>query len=336
MKLSHFLKLSALAGAVSLMAGTTAALSGDNVTLATASTGGSYYPVGVQLSTIVTETLGAGGIRMSPITTGGSAENVDLIRTNEAQMALMMGLYGRDGYTGTGTREGRPKVENLRSVAALWQNVEQYVIRTSSVSSGDLSDLATLGSRFSIGPRNSGTEGTSRLVLNAIGIDPETAFSVTNMKYGAAAEAFQNGRIDGMSATAGVPTPAVAQAFLTAGHEVTVLDVTDEQLGKVNEVAGGLFTRAVIPANTYDGQLAEIRTIKQPNFLSASADLSEETVYEITRAMFENLVRLQEASKAAKAIRLETALDGLPVPLHPGAVKFYKEQGIEIPERLRP
>lgn len=308
----------------------------ENVTLATASTGGSYYPVGVALSTIVTDKLADKGIRMSPITTGGSAENIDLIRTNEAQMAIMMGLYGRDGFTASGTREGRPPVKNLRSIAALWQNYEQYVIRSDKVVSGNISDLGKLGSQFSIGPRNSGTEGTSRLVLGAIGINPEEAFSVTNMKYGAAAEAFQNGRIDGMSATAGVPTPAVAQAYVTAGDEVVILSVTDEQLAKVNESAGGLFTRAVIAARTYEGQKEDINTIKQPNFLSASADLSADTVYEITKTMFADLARLQEANKAAKAITLETALDGLPVPLHPGAIRFYEEKGIAVPDRLRP
>ncbi len=312
------------------------ARAGENVTLATASSGGSYYPVGVALSTIVSGKLAGKKIRMSPITTGGSAENIDLIRTNEAQMAIMMGLYGRDGYTASGTRKGRPKVKNLRSIAALWQNYEQYVVRRSKVRSGDISDLGSLGSRFSIGPRNSGTEGSSRLILGAIGIKPEAAFSVTNMKYGAAAEAFQNGRIDGMSATAGVPTPAVAQVYVTSGGDVTVLNVTDEQLAKINDAAGGLFTRAIIPAGTYRGQGKDIKTIKQPNFLAASADLSKDTVYEIAKAMFENLPQLQQAHGAARAIKLESALDGLPVPLHPGAIRFYEEKGIAIPDRLRP
>jgi TRAP transporter TAXI family solute receptor len=333
MNIQKQLKTTAIAGLISFIG---AAASGEDITLATASTGGSYYPVGVQLSTIVTEALGGKGVRMSPITTGGSAENVDLIRTGEAQMAVMMGLYGRDGYTATGTREGRPKVENLRSVAALWQNVEQYIIRSDKVETGDLSDLASLGTQFSIGPRNSGTEGTSRLVMAAVGIDPETAFSVTNMKYGAAAEAFQNGRIDGMSATAGVPTPAVAQAFVTSGDEVAVLNVTDAQLDQINAAAGGLFTRIVIPAGTYEGQTLDVATIQQPNFLAASADLSDEAVYQVTRVMFGELTRLQEANKAAAAIRLETALNGLPVPLHPGALRFYEEQGFDIPDRLRP
>ncbi|WP_350046424.1 TAXI family TRAP transporter solute-binding subunit [Thalassospira sp.] len=313
------------------------AAAAENIVLATASTGGSYYPVGVALSTAVTNDLAEFyDIRMSPITSGGSAENVDLIRLGEAQMAIMMGLYGRDGYTASGTRAGRPAVTNLRSIAALWQNVEQFVVRKDKIKSGTLADLGDLGTQFSIGPRNSGTEGTSRLVLGAVGIEPEKAFSVTNMKYDAAAEALQNGRIDGMSASAGVPTPSVAQAFVTSGDEIALLNVSDEQLDAISKSSGGLFTRAEIKAATYENQGETVQTIRQPNFLAVSADLSEETVYLITKAMFENLHKLQQANQAARAISMDDALQGLPVPLHPGAIRYYKDVGIDVPTHLMP
>ncbi|POF29129.1 TAXI family TRAP transporter solute-binding subunit [Roseibium marinum] len=308
----------------------------DNVTLATASSGGSYYPVGVALATIVTEKLADKGIRLSPITTAGSAENVDLVRGNEAPMAIMMGLYGRDGFTGTGTREGRPAVTNLRSIASLWQNYEQFVIRADKVKSGDLSDLTQLGSQFSVGPRNSGTEGTSRIVLGAVGVDVNHDFLPVNMKYAAAAEAFQNNRLGGLSASGGIPTPSVSQLFVTSGDDMRLLKVTDEQLEKISEASGGLFTRAIIPVGTYQGQTDAVETLKQPNFMAVSADLSDDTVYEITKVMFENLDQLKAAHSAAAAINLETAMDGLPVPLHPGAIRFYEEKGMTVPDALRP
>jgi len=312
------------------------AIADENITLATASSGGSYYPVGVALATIVTEKLADKGIRLSPITTAGSAENVDLVRGNEAPMAIMMGLYGRDGFTGTGTRAGKPPVTNLRSIAALWQNYEQFIIRKEKAATGNLSDLNTLGTQFSVGPRNSGTEGTSKIVLGAIDVDVTHDFLPVNMKYEGAAEAFQNGRLGGLSASGGIPTPAVSQLYVTSGEEMQMLEVTDAQLEKISEASGGLFTRAVIPAGTYQGQSGDINTIKQPNFMAMSADVSEETVYEITRTMFENLDQLQAAHAAAAAIRLDTALDGLPVPLHPGAIRYYEEQGLTIPAALRP
>ncbi|MBZ8134092.1 TAXI family TRAP transporter solute-binding subunit [Afifella sp. IM 167] len=326
-----FLTAMMLVGALSASAS-----ADENITLATASSGGSYYPVGVALATIVTDKLADKGIRLSPITTAGSAENVDLVRGNEAPMAIMMGLYGRDGYTASGTREGKPPVTNLRSIAALWQNYEQFVIRKDKVSSGDLSDLTQLGAQFSVGPRNSGTEGTSKIVLGAIGVDVHHDFLPVNMKYDAAAEAFQNGRLGGLSASGGIPTPSVSQLYVTSGNDMQMLEVTDEQLEKISEASGGLFTRAIIPAGTYQGQSEDINTLKQPNFLAMSADVSEETVYQITKTMFENLDQLREAHAAAKAIQLETAMDGLPVPLHPGAIRYYEEQGLTIPDLLRP
>ncbi|MXN17725.1 TAXI family TRAP transporter solute-binding subunit [Pseudooceanicola sp. GBMRC 2024] len=306
----------------------------ENLTLATGSSGGTYFPVGVALSTLVSEQLADKSVRMSPITTGGSAENVELLGSNEAQVAIMFGIYGRDGYRGVGLRQGRPPIPELRSITALWPDYDQFVLRKDLVKTGTLSDLDGLGAAFSVGPRNSGTEGTTRLLLDAVGIDPETAFKPTNMNYNAAAEAFQNGRIAGLSAAGGIPTPAVSQIYSTSADETAILQVSDEQAARIAEATDGLFTPVEIPAGTYPNQSEPIQTVMQPNFLAVRADVPEETVYEMTKAMFEHLDVLRAASSAAKVISLETALKGLPVPLHPGAARYFREQGIAIPENL--
>ena len=118
-----------------------------------------------------------------------------------------------------------------------------------------------------------------------------------------------------------------------AGDSVTPLQVTDEQMMAMD---GGrnLWTRFVIPAGTYPGQDSDWNTIAQPNFLATNADVSEENVYMITKTIYENLPFLQAIHPATKAMALENAIAGLPVPLHPGAAKYYQEQGIEVPERL--
>lgn len=306
----------------------------ENLTLATGSSGGTYFPVGVALSTLVSDALAENSVRMSPITTGGSAENVELMATNEAQVAIMFGIYGRDGYRGIGLRDGRPPIPELRSITALWPDYDQFVIHKDHVKTGTLSDLEHLGAAFSVGPRNSGTEGTTRLLLEAVGIDPETAFQQTNMNYNAAAEAFQNGRIAGLSAAGGIPTPAVSQIYSTSAKDIAILQVTDGQAARIAEATDGLFTQVEIPAGTYPNQNDVIRTVMQPNFLAVRADVSEDTVYAMTKAMFENLEVLRAASSAAEIISLDIALKGLPVPLHPGAARYYSEQGLEIPENL--
>ena len=140
-------------------------------------------------------------------------------------------------------------------------------------------------------------------------------------------------RSTGAGIPAGPPVGAITRAFAALGKDITVLDFTDEQIAKAN---GGLtlWTRFVIPANTYPGQDKPINTIAQPNFLAVRDDVDEEAVYKIVKTIYENLPFLQNIHKATKAMKLESAIAGLPVPLHPGAARYYREQGIEIPDSL--
>ncbi|RMG57777.1 MAG: TAXI family TRAP transporter solute-binding subunit, partial [Deltaproteobacteria bacterium] len=117
--------------------------------------------------------------------------------------------------------------------------------------------------------------------------------------------------------------------------DVVILEFTDEQLEKVRN-AYPVWNRYVIPPGTYPHLDKPVNTIAQPNFLAVRPDLPEETVYLITKTIFENLPFLHNIHKATKAIKLERAVLGLPVPLHPGAVKYYREKGIEIPKELLP
>ena len=129
---------------------------------------------------------------------------------------------------------------------------------------------------------------------------------------------------------------AVTQLFAQMGAEkVKVLDFTEEQLASIHEKFP-IWNRFVVKAGTYPGQENDIQTISQPNFLAARPDLSEETVYKITKTIYENLSFLHGIHKATLAMSLERAISGLPVPLHPGAAKYYQEQGIEIPAELMP
>jgi len=186
---------------------------------------------------------------------------------------------------------------------------------------------------MALGRQNSGTIGSNRTLLSGLGIDMDNDYELVFAGYGPSAEALQNGQVKGIGTPAGVPTGAVSQLMAAAGDNVTPLEITDEQLSAMD---GGrnLWTRYVIAAGTYPGQETDWNTAAQPNFLATSADLSEDNVYMITKTIYENLPFLQAIHPATKAMALEKAIAGLPVPLHPGAAKFYKEQGIEIPDRL--
>jgi len=327
----------AAAAAVVAVFSTAAVAQERSYILATATTGGTYYPVGVALATLTKVKLQPKQkISMSAITSAGSGENVKLLRENQAQFAILQGLYGAWAWTGTGQVRADGPQKDLRSVSMLWQNVEHFVVASEFAKSGNASDLTGLkGKKFSIGKRNSGTEGSGRTILGGLGIDPDATFDMVYMGYNPSADALQNGTIQGMNIPAGPPVAGVTRAAAALGDKIRVLDFTDEQVAKVNEAAGlELWTRYVIPADTYPGQTAAINTIAQPNFLAVRADVDEEAVYKITKTIYENLAFLNGIHKATKAMALERAIAGLPFPLHPGAAKYYKEQGLTIPDHL--
>lgn len=306
-----------------------------NYLLATASTGGTYYPVGVAISTLTKVKLQpTHKIGMSAINSAGSGENVKLLRDNEAQFAILQGLFGYYAWNGKGPLEQEGPQKELRSVTMLWQNVEQFVVLADKAKTGTAADLAGLkGERMALGKKNSGTIGSNKFLLSNMGIDADSTYDLVYVGYGPSADALQNGQVAGMSTPAGTPTSAVTRAFAALGDKIKVLDFSDEEMKKAD---GGLnlWTRYVIEAGTYPGQAEDINTIAQPNFLAVRADIDDEAVYMITKTIYENLPFLNAIHKATKVMAVEKALAGLPMPLHPGALKYYKEIGLEIPERL--
>ncbi len=308
-----------------------------NYLLATATTGGTYYPVGVAISTLTKVKLQPKyKIGMSAINSAGSGENIKLLRDNEVQFAILQGLFGYYAWNGKGPLENDGPQKELRSVSMLWQNVEHFTVFADKAKTGTIADLENLkGERMALGARNSGTIGSNKFLLGNLGIDAEESFELVYGGYGPSADALQNGQIAGLGIPGGAPTGAITRVMAAMGDKIKILDFTDEQAKKAD---GGfeLYTRYVIKAGTYPGQTEDINTIAQPNFLAVRADVDEEAVYMITKTIYENLPFLNAIHKATSVMALEKALAGLPMPLHPGAAKYFQEVGLEIPARLMP
>lgn len=307
--------------------------------LATATTGGTYYPVGVAIATLTKVKLEPKEkVSLSAIASAGSGENVKLLRENQAQFAILQGLFGAWAGKGSGMLKGDGPQKNIRSVGMLWVNVEHFLIRSDLAKTGTVADLQALkGKKFSIGARNSGTEGSGRTILSGLGIDTDKHFDVVYMGYNPTADALQNGTILGANIPGGVPVSAITQTMAKMGDKVRVLDFTDAEVKQANKDIGvDLWTRYVIPAKSYPGQTKPINTVAQPNFLAVNANVDEDAVYLVTKTMFENLGFLNNIHKATNAMALDKAIAGLPVPLHPGAVKYFKEKGLKIPSALMP
>ncbi|CCQ73179.1 TAXI family TRAP transporter solute-binding subunit [Magnetospira sp. QH-2] len=303
--------------------------------LATASTGGTYYPVGVALSTLVKVKLQPKQkIGMSAINSAGSGENIKLLRENEAQFAILQGLYGHYAKTGTGPIANDGPQKDLRSVSMLWQNVEHFAVLKDYAKTGTVDDLANVkGKAMAMGKKNSGTIGSNRTILKHLGIDMDKDYSLMYGGYGPSVDALQNGQVVGFGIPAGAPAGAVTKAMANMSDRMAILDLSDAQAEKADG-GMGLWTRFVIPAGTYPNQAKDINTIAQPNFLAVRHDVDEDAVYRITKATYENLAFLNAIHKATKAMAIEKAIAGLPLPLHPGALKYYQEVGIKVPAHL--
>ena len=301
--------------------------------LTTATTGGTFYPVGVALATIAHAQLAeTEGISLTTISSAGSLENVKLLRDNQVQFAILQGPFGAWSWAGEGPVSS-PQT-HMRSVSALWQNVEHFVLLSELATTGEIMDLDNLdGERYVLGARNSGAEQTGRFILETLGIDYEEKFNLAYMGYGPTTSAIQDGNIVGMNIPAGAPVSSITQAYALLGDRMTILNWTQETLDKIN-AKYPLWDWYDFPPGTYPNQDKLIRTIGSPNVLVTRDDISEEVVYNVTKVIWENLATLQEIHGATKDMRLEIAIDGLGAPLHPGAIRYYREVGLEIPARL--
>ena len=304
--------------------------------LATATTGGTYYPVGVAIATVTTNNLDAtDNISMTAITSAGSGENIQLLKNREADLAIIQSLYGAMAWQGRGRFEGKQQ-NYIRSITVLWENVEHFVVLDKFARAGDMSDMGNIRKKnFSIGKRGSGTETSGRVILEALGFNPGKDFKLKFLGYNPSASALQNGRIVGMNIPAGPPASAITQAYATIGPQgIRILEFTDTHIEKVNS-SYDVWKRAVIKAETYPGQKKDIRTISQSNLLAVHQDLASDVVYKITKNLYENLPFLRRVHQSTEEMSIDRALSGLSVPLHQGAIRYYREKGLGIPAHLR-
>ncbi|MFK7858999.1 MAG: TAXI family TRAP transporter solute-binding subunit [Granulosicoccus sp.] len=303
--------------------------------LNTASTGGTYHPVGTAIATLSkVKLLPKEKFSLTAVNSAGSGANVQALAAGTAQFAILQGLYG--SYAATGTGPVSEPQTNMRSVTMLWQNVEQFILANDLVKGGTASDLLNAkGMTVAMGNKNSGTLGSNTVLVSGLGVDFENDFEFMYGGYGPSVDAMANGQVKAAGIPSGPPTSAITKLMSTNEGKFTLLNVTAEEAAMMD---GGreLWTPYTIAAGTYPGQDADVTTIAQPNFLAVNANVDENHVYLLTKTLYENLPFLQAIHAATKAMDIQAAMAGLPVALHPGAIRYYQEVGLEIPERLMP
>ncbi len=332
MKLFNLPKLF-VAAAISATLVTAAHAQDADYVLNTASTGGTYHPVGTAIATLSKiKLLPKEKFSLTAVNSAGSGANVQALAADTAQFAILQGLYG--SYAATGTGPVSEPQENLRAVSMLWQNVEQFILANELVKSGTVTDLMNAkGSVMAMGKENSGTLGSNTVLLEGLGLDINADFEHVYAGYGPSVDAMANGQAVGAGMPSGPPTSAITKLMSSNGDKFTLLSVSEEEAAKMD---GGrkLWTPYTIAAGTYPGIDKDVTTVAQPNFLAVNASVDENHVYLLTKTLYENLPFLQAIHPATKAMSTDAAMAGLPVALHPGAARYYKEIGLEIPEHL--
>lgn len=306
--------------------------------IATAGTGGSFYPVGVGIATLVKLKLGTRqeeAINLSALTSQGSFDNVNILSDGRAHFGIIQSLMTDFGYHGTNDFEGDAR-ENLRAVSALMFNTNQFITFNENAPTGTIGDiLAMQGDKVVLGAKNSGGLLEYRMFIQKLGAPMgEGFFEESYLGFRQRAEALINGNLDGINLTSGVPNSSVTLAMSSLQGKVKLLGFSQEQVALVTD--GTVWGPYTIPAGTYPGQNEPVQTVAQPNLLVSTVDVPEDVVYEITKAMFENLPFLQSVHGSLNDMSPENAIKGITVPLHPGALRYYQEIGLDIPDHLIP
>ncbi|MGI9437152.1 MAG: TAXI family TRAP transporter solute-binding subunit [Geminicoccaceae bacterium] len=303
---------------------------GNTYILSTATTGGAFHQGGVTLSALVKIKLLPGErIDLATRNSSGSLENITRLQNDDTDFAIVQSLLGHHARNGTGPAADLGPQRNLRAVTMLWPNVEHFIMRREQSRTGSIDDFLTLkGQRVSLGREQSAIE-SNRVLLANLGLDISQDLSQAFLAFQSSAAAFRRGDIDGLSLPASTPVPAFIDLLASLGPDATILSWSDEQR-KQADGEFGLWSPITIPANTYRGQTEPIETIAQPNFLAVSADVDDEVVYAVTKAIFEHLPFLRRLHRPFEFLTLERAIDGLAVPLHPGAIRYFEEAGLDL------
>ncbi|MEW9806354.1 TAXI family TRAP transporter solute-binding subunit [Mesorhizobium marinum] len=289
----------------------------DFINVLTGGTSGVYYPLGVALSEIYGKTIE--GARTQVQSTKASVENLNLLQQGKGEIGFALGDSVKAAAEGNAEAGFAKPLDKLRAIAAIYPNYVQIV---ASKESGIAAFADLKGKSLSVGAPKSGTELNARAIFGALGMSYDDLARTEYLPFGESVELIKNRQLDATLQSAGLGVASIKD--LATSLPISVVAVPAE----VAEKLGAPFQAATIPAGTYEGQAEDVPTLAITNILVTHSGLSDDQAYQMTKQLFENLDQMVAAHNAAKAISLENAVKGLPIPLHPGAERYYKEKGL--------
>ncbi|WP_370044974.1 MULTISPECIES: TAXI family TRAP transporter solute-binding subunit [Salipiger] len=304
-----------IAGSLALSA--PAASAAEFINVLTGGTSGVYYPLGVAMADIYAKNIP--DARTQVQSTKASVENLNLLQQGRGEIGFALGDSVKDAYEGNEEVGFSKPLDKLRAIAAIYPNFIQIA---ASAEAGVTTATELAGKSVSVGAAKSGTEVNARKILAALDMSYDDLGKVEYLPFAESVELMKNRQLDATLQSSGLGSAALKD--LSSTQDVTYVSIPAE----VAETLGAPYAAGVIPAGTYPAQDADVPTLAITNVLVTSSDVSDELAYQMTKLLFENLDQLKAAHAAAGDIDLETAIKNAPIPLHPGAERFYKEQGL--------
>jgi TRAP transporter TAXI family solute receptor len=307
-----------IAASVALAAvlGLSAAQAREPIIVLTGGASGVYYPLGVTLAKIFADIPDS---RVEVQTTDGSVENLMRLQQGTGQIAFALGDALQDAWKGEADSGFSGKLDKLRVIGALYPSFIQ-IVATKDSGIRALTDLK--GKSLSIGAEKSGTELNARAILKAAGIRESELGRIENKSFGESTQLMVKKQLDATLQSAGLGVTSLKE--LSDNNEIVLVPVPKTVVAKMTAP----FKAGVIPADTYFGQDKPVPTAMVMNYLVTSAAVSDDLAYQMTKLVFDSLPELAVAHMVGSEIRRETAAKAGPVPLHPGAIRYYKEKGL--------
>lgn len=289
-----------------------------DLVMATGGTSGTYYPYGGAVATELAAAIP--GLNINAQATGASAANIRMVRDNDADIAIVQNDVMSYAYNGTESFAGE-QITEMATMATLYAEVCQIIVDPDS----GITTVADLkGKRVSVGDAGSGVESNAKQILDAYGLSLDD-ISKQNLSFGDSANAMKDKKIDAFFVTAGTPTTAIME--LVSTNKIALLSIDDDKCASLIEQYP-FYTKYTIPAGTYSGIDADVTTLAVKATFIVRPALSEDLVYNMTKALFEGKDNIAAAHSKGTELDPESAVQGVSVPLHPGAEKYFKEIGV--------
>jgi uncharacterized protein len=310
-------RLAAAAVAAATMLSAADARAQGFVNVLTGGTSGVYYPLGVAIGKILGDKLA--GVKIQVQATKASVENLILLQQGRGEIAFALGDSLKAAWEGDAEAGFRTRMNRLRTLGAIYPNYIQ-IVATADSGVRTLADLR--GKSLSVGAPKSGTELNSRAILAAAGLSYKDMAKVEYLPFAESVDLMKNRQLNATLQSAGLGVASLKD--LSTATDITVVAVPKEVVDRI----GPPFVAVIIPANTYTGQDKDVPTAAVINYLVTSSAVSDDLVYQMTKLIFESLPELANSHAAGREIKLENAAIGSPVPLHPGAIRYYREKGL--------